>query len=55
MKIGWRSPAVEWATDDCCGGILRRVGVSVVGVGSQVDGLWGAAAGWCGAVRVGGG
>ena len=52
MKVGWRSPAVEWATKDCCGGVLRGVGVGVVGVGAQINGLWGAAAGGCGAVRV---
>ena len=23
VKVGWRSPTVEWATDDGCGGILR--------------------------------
>ena len=55
MKVGWRSPAVGWSTDDCCGWILREVGVSVVRVGSQVDGLSGAAAERCGTVRVGGG
>ena len=55
MKLGWRSPTVEWTTEDGCGGILRGVVVSVVIVGSQVDGLSGAAAGGCGAVRVGGG
>ena len=58
MKVGWRSPAVGWSTDDCCGWILREVSVSVVRcggirVGAQVDGLSGAAAGRCGTVRGG--
>ena len=32
VKVGWRSPTVEWATDDGCGGILRRIRVRVFGV-----------------------
>ena len=32
MKVGWRSPTVEWATDDGCGGILRGIRVRVFGV-----------------------
>ena len=32
VKVGWRSPTVEWATDDGCGGILRGIRVRVFGV-----------------------
>ena len=32
VKVGWRSPTVEWATDDGCGRILRGIRVRVFGV-----------------------
>ena len=32
MKVGWRSPTVDWATNGGCGGILRGIGVGVFGV-----------------------
>ena len=34
VKVRWRSPTVEWATEDCCGGILRGVCVGVFSVGA---------------------
>ena len=34
MKVGWRSPTVDWATEDGCGGMLRGVRVGVFGVGA---------------------
>ena len=34
VKVGWRSPTVEWATEDCCGGILRGVCVGAFSVGA---------------------
>ena len=33
-KFGWRSPTVDWATKDGCGGKLRGVGVGVFSVGA---------------------
>ena len=32
VKVGWRSPTVDWATEDGCGGKLRGVWVGVFSV-----------------------